>query len=99
MSDLGPPSGYETWTDEEKWAYLSRHERLGEVLIYFNKIPLTDIERLLLVQREKGGHLGELIVAAGLLTVDEMLEALHLQHNCDLAAQDSIEALKRKQKD
>lgn len=90
---------YKNWSDEQKWQYLARHEKLGEVLVKFGKITLEDLEKLLKQQAETGQPIGQLVVANKLLTADEILDALNLQLQNDKVSSDSIQELKKKSKD
>lgn len=87
------------WTDEEKWQFLTRHEKLGEVLVRQNRLTLDQLEHLLQEQEGSGKHIGQLIVAKGILTVDDILSALNQQHISDKVSLESIIELQTKQKE
>jgi hypothetical protein len=87
------------WSDEEKWQFLTRHEKLGEVLVRQNKLTLDQLEQLIEEQRESGKHMGQLVVSKGFLSVDDILFALNQQHISDKVSLESIIELQTKQKD
>lgn len=87
---------FDSWTDEEKWQFLARHEKLGEVLVRQNRLTLEQLEILLEEQRSSGKHMGQLIVSRGLLTVDDILAALKQQHISDKVSLESIIELQTK---
>jgi len=89
----------EQWSDEEKWQFLTRHEKLGEILVKYSRLTLEQLEELLKEQSESGKHIGQLIVAKGLLTMDEILHALNLQHLNDKVSLESIIELQNKAKE
>lgn len=83
------------WSDDQKWDFLRRHERLGELLVKWGKLSLSQIEDLLAEQRSTNKHLGELVVARNLLTLDEIMTELRRQTVMDETARGSIDELKR----
>ncbi len=93
-----PNANFDTWTDEAKWKFLTRHEKLGEVLVKQGRLTLEQLEKLLEEQRTSDLHIGQLIVARGLLTIDDILAALHLQHLNDKVSLEAIIELQTKQK-
>lgn len=97
MSD--EQKSFEDWSDEEKWQFLTRHEKLGEVLVRQNRLTLDQLEKLLDEQRESGKHIGQLIVSRGILSLDDILAALKQQHISDKVSLESIIELQAKQKD
>ncbi len=94
-----PQEPKDNWSDEEKWQFLTRHEKLGEVLVKYTRLTLDQLEELLAEQRASGMHIGQLIVAKGLLTFDEILRALEMQHRNDKVSLESIIELQNKAKD
>jgi hypothetical protein len=92
-------TSFEKWTDEEKWQFLTRHEKLGEVLVRQNKLTLDQLETLIEEQRESGKHMGQLVVSKGLLSVDDILFALNQQHISDKVSLESIIELQTRQKE
>jgi hypothetical protein len=81
---------YEKWTDEEKWYFLTRHEKLGEVLVRQRLVTLEQLEQLLQEQTAGGMHIGQLIVARGIASLDDILFALNQQHISDKVSLESI---------
>ncbi len=73
----------EPLTEEQKWELLTRPEKLGEVLLKRGKISLTQLEELIKEQDTSGEPLGKLILARGLMTGQELLQALDMQHKTD----------------
>ena len=86
-------------SDEEKWQFLTRHERLGEVLVTHTRLTLPQLEELLKEQAQTGKHIGQLIIAHGMLTLDEILQALKVQYLNDKVSLESIIELQNKAKD
>lgn len=84
------------WNDEEKWQFLVRHERLGELLLKSGKISIQQLEGLLQQQSETGKHLGEMIVEQNLLSLDEIVNGLHLQEQSDYKSTEAINELKQR---
>jgi len=68
-------------TDEEKWSRLTKHEKLGELLIRDKKIKLADLIRLMEQQEHIRPErlLGELVVKEGLLSNQELDKILAIQ--------------------
>jgi hypothetical protein len=87
---------YNQWSDEEKWQFLTRHEKLGEILVRQNRLTLDQLEQLLEEQRGAEMHMGQLIVSRGLLTLDDILAALNQQHIADKVSLESIIELQSK---
>ena len=85
----------DNWSDAQKWEYLLRHERLGELLVKAGKLSLSEVEELLKEQRSSSKHLGELVVEKKLLSLDEILLELKLQATMDETARHSIDELKK----
>jgi hypothetical protein len=91
----------ETWSDEEKWKYLVRHERLGELLVRRGKLSLVQLEEALKEQESSQStkHLGEIIVARKFLTLDEIVDTLDNQKLTHQTSENSIQELKSKSKE
>lgn len=94
MSDMNqvPQSD---WSDQQKWEYLLRHERLGELLVKWGKLTLAQVDDLLQEQKTTSKHLGELVVERKLLTLDEIMHELKLQSDMDETARQTIDELKK----
>jgi hypothetical protein len=86
-------------SDEEKWQALTRHEKLGEVLLKLGKLNLTQLQALIDEHADSDQHLGELIVSKGLMSKQEILQALELQHQADKVSNDAVMELKDKHKE
>lgn len=89
------PLPQDDWSDEQKWEYLLRHERLGELLVKWGRLTLSQVDELLSTQKESNKHLGELVVEQNLLTLDEIMAELKRQSVMDETARESIDELKR----
>ena len=89
----------ENWSDEQKWSYLVRHERIGELLVRQGKLNLGQLEEALNAQANSNKHLGEIIVEKSMLTLDEILQALDKQKRAVETSEQSISSLKQKNKD
>jgi hypothetical protein len=85
-------------SDEEKWQALTRHEKLGEVLLKLGKLNLKQLQALIDEHADSDKHLGELIVAKGLMTKEEILKALEWQQHADQVSNEAVQELKDKQK-
>jgi hypothetical protein len=84
--------------DDEKWQLLTRHEKIGEVLLKHGKITLKQFDELMQELGESDRHFGDLVVSKGLMTRAELLEALELQHRADKVGIESMIELKEKSK-
>ncbi len=85
-------------SDQEKWNLLTRREQLGEILLKFGKINLKQLDELMREQESSGKHIGELILAKGIMTKNEILEALNWQNRSDLVSMESVIELEDKRK-
>jgi hypothetical protein len=89
---------FDQWSDEQKWIFLSRHERLGEVLVKKGHLSVEQLEQLLAEQKGGSQHIGQIIIDRGLLSIDEILAALEQQYLNDKISLQAIADLKSKQK-
>ena len=89
----------EKWTDEQKWSYLVRHERIGELLVRLGKLTLGQLETVLKEQESCGKHLGEIIVDRKMLTLDEIVSTLDKQKQLCQTSEQTIKQLMEKDKD
>ncbi|MBX9687457.1 MAG: hypothetical protein K2X27_12190 [Candidatus Obscuribacterales bacterium] len=90
----------ETWNDEQKWSFLVRHERLGELLVRQGRLSLGQLESALKDQESRPEkHLGEIIVEKKYLTLDEIIHALENQKKISQTSEQLINQLKNKQKE
>jgi hypothetical protein len=64
---------------------------LGTLLVDLEFLTESQLERALVVQREEGGRLGEILVTRGLLSGAELAQALAEQHGFELDAQHDVE--------
>jgi len=92
-------SNWHNLTDEEKWERLTRVEKLGEVLLKLGKLNLHQLEELIAEQGKSEAPLGELILSKGLMSRQELLGALDLQHKTDQAIIDSLTEMMPKSDD
>jgi hypothetical protein len=65
---------------------------LGKVLVENGYLTKTELDNALEVQRERGGRLGEILVARGSMTPPTLARALAEQHGVELATGDQTEA-------
>jgi general secretion pathway protein E len=63
--------------EEEKKKYLGL--RLGEILILIDKMGVEELESLLIAHKNTPLRLGEFLLQRGIITEDDLLEALSLQ--------------------
>lgn len=89
----------ESWSDEQKWSYLIRHERIGEILVRQGKLSISQLDAALKEQEVCSKHLGEIIVEKKILTLDEILAALEKQKLINNASEQSIKQLKTKERE
>ena len=89
-------SYFEKWSDQEKYQFLSRHERLGEILVSGGHLTVEQLGQLLDEQKRTGANLGQMIISKGLLSVDEILRALEKQYLNDKISLQSIADLQKK---
>lgn len=89
------------WTDEQKWSYLLRHERLGELLVRQGKLTVGQLEAALREQIKSRNtkQIGEIVVEWKLLTLDEMVEALDKQNHMQATSEQAIQQLKNKNRE
>lgn len=85
--------------DDAKWQLLTRHEKLGEILLKLGKINLAQLGELMAELGDTDRHLGDLVVAKGIMTRAELLAALELQHQADKVSLQSVMELQDKQKE
>jgi hypothetical protein len=64
---------------------------LGRVLVENGFLTKTELENALEVQRERGGRLGEILVARGSMTGQALARALAEQHGVELATAEELE--------
>ena len=85
-------------TDEDKWEVLTRPEKLGEILLKHGKLTLGQLEELVKQQESSGMPFGELVVAKGIMSRQDLFTALDWQHKSDQVIIDSLTELINKQK-
>lgn len=92
---------HESWTDDQKWAYLVRHERLGELLVRQGKLTLGQLTMALDEQAKSQGtiHLGQIIIDKKFLSLDEIVAALDKQKQISRTSVDTIQKLKIRDKE
>jgi hypothetical protein len=96
MTKQDKSSYFENWSDAEKYNFLSRHERLGEILVSNGHLTVDQLEQLLDEQKKTGHNLGQIIITRGILKVDEILQALERQYINDKISLQSIADLQKK---
>jgi hypothetical protein len=85
-------------SDEEKWEVLTRPEKLGELLLKHGSLTLQQLEELIKEQEHSGLPFGELILAKGIMSRADLLQALDWQHKSDQVIIESLTELINKQK-
>ncbi|MBC7474984.1 MAG: hypothetical protein H7263_11880 [Candidatus Sericytochromatia bacterium] len=66
--------------ETDKWEKLTRVEKLGELLVKFNVLKLSQLTELIDEQRkDPSKKLGELAVAKGLITKEDLIKYLEIQ--------------------
>lgn len=96
MNNKDKASYFENWSDAEKYQFLARHERLGEVLVSDGHLTVEQLGELLEEQKRTGQHIGQLITNRKLLTIDDLLRALERQYLNDKISLQSIADLQKK---
>jgi hypothetical protein len=82
-----PPSALPTHEPTETTAW----RPLGRVLVENGFLTQTELDNALEVQRDRGGRLGEILVARGSMTGGGLARALAEQHGLHLAASDDTD--------
>lgn len=54
-------------------------KRLGDILLENNKITQKQLDFVLKKQKDTGGRVGKILVDEGIITEDDILDALHIQ--------------------
>jgi hypothetical protein len=96
-----PQESHNSWSDEQKWSFLLRHERLGELLVRHGKLTLGQLEAALReqVKSRNTKHFGEIVVEMRLLSLDEMVAVLDKQNQIQQTSEQAIRELKSKSKE
>lgn len=69
-----------TANETDNWEQLSRVEKLGELLVRFNALKLSQLTELIEEQRkDPSKKLGELAIEKGLVTKDSLMKFLEIQ--------------------
>jgi hypothetical protein len=74
-----PPGGAHETTQAEAW------RPLGTVLVENGYLTKTELDNALEIQRERGGRLGEILIARRSMTASALAQALAEQHGIELA--------------
>lgn len=88
---------FQSLDDEQKWDILTRPEKLGEILLKHGKINLKQLEDLINEREKSGIPFGELILSKGIMTREDLMEALDLQHRSDQVIIESLTEMVSKQ--
>lgn len=81
--------------NDEKWERLSQHERLGEILVKKNILKLSQLIEVMDLQTSNPGkHLGNLLIEKGLITENELDEALAWQEKQNAVVRDVMKEVK-----
>ena len=82
-------------SEDEIWELLTRHERLGEILLKNNKITLDVLEDLIIEQQKSHRPLGEIILEKRIMTQADIMAALTLQQKSDMVINETYRKLKQ----
>lgn len=55
-------------------------KKMGEILVEFEKLSKDQLKQALDIQKEKGGAIGEILIAQGFVTEDEIVSCLAIQY-------------------
>ena len=77
------------------WLEFARHPRLGEILIQHQKLNISQLGMALDIQKHKDMPIGQILIEMGIITKDELVEALELQLKIDNILSESINELKK----
>ena len=81
-------------SSSQKWDGLTRVEKLGEILVKFNALKLSQLTDLIEEQRKNPEiKLGELAVIKGFITKDALLKFLDIQLKENRVVDDSLKEL------
>ena len=62
----------------------SSHKKIGALLVEMGALKAEQIEQVLQLQAERGGTFGQIALAEGMCTAEDVLQALASQHNMPL---------------
>ncbi len=80
--------------DTDRWEKLTRVDKLGELLVRLNVLKLSQLTDLLEEQRSDSSlRIGELAIAKGLITKDELIKYLEIQINEGKVVDESLKEL------
>lgn len=80
--------------ENEKWEKLTRVDKLGELLVRFNVLKLSQLTDLLEEQRRDPSiKLGDIAISKGLITKDDLLRYLDIQINEGKVVDESLKEL------
>lgn len=80
--------------DSDKWEKLTRVDKLGELLVRFNVLKLSQLTDLMEEQRKDDSlRIGEIAVKKGLITKDDLLKYLEIQLNEGKVVDESLKEL------
>ncbi|MFN8575256.1 MAG: hypothetical protein U0354_00215 [Candidatus Sericytochromatia bacterium] len=83
-----------TLNNEDKWEKLTRVDKLGELLVRFNVLKLSQLTDLMEEQRKDPNlKIGELAVSKGIISKDELIKYLELQVNEGKVIDESLKEL------
>lgn len=83
-----------TLNNDDKWEKLTRVDKLGELLVRFNVLKLSQLTDLMEEQRKDPSlKIGELAVSKGIISKDELIKYLELQINEGKVVDESLKEL------
>ena len=69
----------------------AEHRPIGSLLIEMGALDEERLQQGLAIQSEKGGALGQVLIEAGLITADDLLQVLATQHNMQMVDLSQLE--------
>lgn len=80
--------------ESENWNNITRIEKLGEILVRFHVIKLTQLTQLIEEQEKNSSfHLGDLAVMKGYITREELMKYLEIQVKDGKVVDDALKDL------
>jgi hypothetical protein len=80
--------------ENDKWEKLTRVDKLGELLVRFNVLKLSQLTDLMEEQRKDPNlKIGELAVSKGIITKDDLFKYLEIQINEGKVVDESLKEL------
>lgn len=78
----------------DAWEKLISNQKLGEILVQHKKITIPQLTIALQQQESRQIPLGQILIDTNVITKDELIEVLELQHDINRILIDSFNELK-----